>query len=75
MKLYGLSPQLMAMDYCFLQRHSSLNPNYVFEAIHVHLIHDNVPLKVVESIIMLSFIQLLANCEIACAITPIDGNG
>jgi hypothetical protein len=70
------TPQLMAMDDCFFKGKSSLNPNDVTEGIkHVHQIHDNVPLKVAESVIMFFSLQPLVNCEIVCVITPIDGNG
>jgi hypothetical protein len=65
----------MAMDDCSFQGGSSLNPNDVSKAIDVYQIHDNVPLEVVESVILLSSIHLLVNCEILCVITPIDGNG
>jgi hypothetical protein len=71
-KLYVLSPQLKAMDDCYFQGQSSLRPNDVLEATHVHQILDNVPLEVVERGIM--FFSIL-NCEIVCVITPIDGNG
>jgi hypothetical protein len=73
--MYVLSPQLKVIDDCFFQGESSLHPNDVSEAIHVHQIHDNVPLEVVECAVMFFSIQLLVNCEIVCAITPMDGNG
>jgi hypothetical protein len=59
-----LSPQLKAINDCYFQGQSSLHPNDVSEAIHVHQIHDNVPLAVMERVVMAFFIQLLANCEI-----------
>jgi hypothetical protein len=72
--LYVLSPQLMAMDDGYFQVRSSLHPNDVCEAKHVCQIHDIVPLEVVDCAIMFFSIQLLVNCEIVCAITPIEGN-
>jgi hypothetical protein len=72
--MYVLSPQLKVINNCLFQGDSTLHPNDVSEAIHVHQIHDNVPLAVVECVIMLFSVQLLLNCEIVCAITPIDGN-
>jgi hypothetical protein len=69
-----LSPQLKAMDDCNFQEESSLNPKVVSESIHMHQIHDNVPLEMVERVIMFFSIQLLVNCEIICVITPIEGN-
>jgi hypothetical protein len=53
----------MAIDEYSFQGGSSLNPNDVSEAIDVHQIHDNVPLKVVERFIIFSPYN-----------TPIDGN-
>jgi hypothetical protein len=41
------------MDELFFQGQSSLHPNDVSEAIHVHQIHDIVPLEVVESQLVL----------------------
>jgi hypothetical protein len=74
MKINVLPPQLIAMDDCFFQGQSSLHPNDVSEAINLRHIHNNVPLDLVESVIMFSAIQLLVKCEILCVITPIDGN-
>jgi hypothetical protein len=37
----------MELDDCFVKEQSSIHPNDVFEAIHVHQIHDNVPLELV----------------------------
>jgi hypothetical protein len=65
----------MVIDDCFFQGQSSLHPNDVSEAIHVYQIHDNVPLEMVECVIMFFSIQLLVNFELVPAITPIDGNG
>jgi hypothetical protein len=72
-KLYVLSPQLKAINDCYFQGQISLHPNDVSESIHVHQIHDNVPLEVVERVIMFFTIQLLVNCEIVYVITPIEG--
>jgi hypothetical protein len=72
---YHPNPQLMAMDNCYFQGGSSLHPKDVSEATHVHPIHDNDPLAVVESNIMFFFLQLLGDCGIVCVITPFDGNG
>jgi hypothetical protein len=74
-KFYVLSPQLMAMDDCSFQGGPSLYLNDVTEVMHVRQIHDNVPLEVVESVLMLFSIQLLVNYEIGRVITPIDGYG
>jgi hypothetical protein len=71
---YHPNPQLMAMDDCYFQGGSSLYPKNVSEATHVHQIHDNVPLEVVERVIMFFSVQLLVNCEIVFVMTPIDGN-
>jgi hypothetical protein len=62
--MYVLSPQLKVIDDCFFQGESSLHPNDVSEAIHVHQIHDNVPVAVVECVIMFFSVQLLVNCEL-----------
>jgi hypothetical protein len=43
----------MAIDDCSCQGQTSLRPNDVSEAIHVHQIHDDVPLEVVEGVIFL----------------------
>jgi hypothetical protein len=64
----------MAMDDWYFQGQSSLHPNDVSEAINVRQIHDIVPLAVVECVIMFFSVQLLVNCEIVYAITPIVGN-
>jgi hypothetical protein len=40
--------------------------NDVFEAIHVCLIHDNVPLEVVESVIIFFSIHMVVNYENKC---------
>jgi hypothetical protein len=45
--MYVLSPQLKVINSCLFQGDSTLHPNDVSEAIHVHQIHDNVPLAVV----------------------------
>jgi hypothetical protein len=58
-KLYVLPPQLKEMDDCLFQGQSSLHPNDVSGAIYVHQIHDNVPLEVVDCVIMFFSIQLL----------------
>jgi hypothetical protein len=65
----------MTMDDWSFQGVSSFHPRDVSEAIHVHHNHDNVPMEVVESVIMFFSTQLLVNCEIVCGYTPIDGNG
>jgi hypothetical protein len=70
-----LSPQLVTINDFYFQGQTSLHPNDVSKAIHAHLIHDYVPLDVVESVIMFFSIQLLVNCEIVWIITPIEGNG
>jgi hypothetical protein len=41
----------------------------------MHQIHDNLPLELVESVIMFFSIQLLVKCDNVCAITLIDCNG
>jgi hypothetical protein len=61
------------VDFC--QGQSSLHANEESEAIHVHQIHVNVPLEVVECVIMFFSIKLPVNCEIVCVTTPIEGNG
>jgi alanine-alpha-ketoisovalerate/valine-pyruvate aminotransferase len=70
-KLYVLSPQLKAIDDCSFQVYSSLHPNDLSEAMHVHQIHDNVLLEVVERVIMFFSMQLQEQWKTLCVITPI----
>jgi hypothetical protein len=63
MKLYLLLTQLKAMDDWSLQGPPLVHLNDVSEAIHIFQIHDNVPLEVVEILIMFFSILLLVNYE------------
>jgi hypothetical protein len=42
----------MVIDDCVFQGEPSIHPNDVSEALHLHQIHNNVQLEVVESIII-----------------------
>jgi hypothetical protein len=63
------------MDDCSFKGVSSLHPNDISEAIHMHQTHDNVPLEVAGSVIMFFSMQLPVKSENVCIITLTDGNG
>jgi hypothetical protein len=64
----------MAMNDWNIQGATSLSPNDVSEAIHTRQIHDNLPLEVVEGIIMIFYLLQLVKWKNEWNVTSTDGN-
>jgi hypothetical protein len=61
----------MAIDDCSFQGQTSQHSNDISESIHMHQIHDNVLLEVMERVIMFFSMQMQVQWQTLCVITPI----